>query len=88
MLCPNCKAENQEDSIFCKNCGNRIEEIRKEDVLNSHSEAASELQQVKEEEKKCPDCSTVVEEDSMFCPACGCKLSENPYSVESGFMET
>ena len=45
MLCPNCKAENQEDSIFCKNCGNRIEEIRKEDVLNSHSEAASELQQ-------------------------------------------
>ncbi len=88
MLCPNGKAENQEDSIFCKNCGNRIEEIRKEDVLNSHSEAASELQQVKEEEKKCPDCSTVVEENSMFCPACGCKLSENPYSVESSFMET
>ena len=33
MFCPNCGAKNKEDAIFCAECGYKLEEKSKKDVL-------------------------------------------------------
>lgn len=60
--CINCKAQLEDDELFCHECGTK-QEIQEGEAL---------VEEVQEpEEKKCIHCGEIIEADSMFCPFCG-----------------
>ena len=58
MICKKCGAENDNDDIFCYQCGNKLEipNIRENTEIT---------------EKKCPKCGQMLGEDDAFCFKCG-----------------
>ena len=64
--CPKCKAQLEDDAIFCGVCGTRLEA---DDVQVEETTAP--------QEKKCIHCGETIEEDSAFCPYCGKSQDEN-----------
>ncbi len=72
-ICPACKAEIEENSKFCPECGTNIEEL-KETEEPKKVEDATKAENVKKEqlEKKfCINCGAELATDSVFCPECG-----------------
>lgn len=60
--CIKCKAQLEDDELFCHECGTRqeIEEVN------------AQVEEVQESGgKKCIHCGETIEDDSMFCPFCG-----------------
>ncbi len=56
-FCPECGAENREDSLFCKECGSQlIQNLEKKKFTNSGI---------------CPNCGLINEPESSFCRECG-----------------
>ena len=67
--CIKCKAQLEDDELFCHECGTRqeIEEVN------------SQVEEVQESGcKKCFHCGETIEDDSLFCPFCG-----KPQDVEN-----
>ena len=60
--CPKCKAQLEDDAIFCGVCGTRLEM----DETEAHVEEA-----VVSEKKYCIHCGGVLDENGSFCPYCG-----------------
>lgn len=50
------------DSLFCNKCGEKLEELFPEEVVQGNV---------------CRKCGTPYEEDAIFCASCGNKLKEN-----------
>lgn len=65
--CPNCKAQLEDDAIFCGVCGTKLEadDVQVEETTES-------------EEKFCIHCGKAIEIGSVFCPFCG-----GPQDVEN-----
>ncbi len=65
--CPNCKAQLEDDAIFCGVCGTKLEadDVQVEETTES-------------EEKFCIHCGKAIEIGSVFCPFCG-----EPQDVEN-----
>lgn len=60
--CINCKAQLEDDELFCHECGTKQEV----------EEAEAQVEDpVATEEKYCIHCGEAIEADSMFCPFCG-----------------
>ena len=72
-ICPACKAEIEEDSKFCPECGANIEDLKKAEELRKAEEArmADEAKRVQCEKKFCINCGAELATDSVFCPECG-----------------
>ncbi len=72
-ICPACKAEIEENSKFCPECGTNIEELKKSEELKKAEEArmADEAKRVQGEKKFCINCGAELATDSVFCPECG-----------------
>ena len=60
--CPKCKAQLEDDAIFCGVCGTRLEM----DETEAHVEEV-----VVSEKKYCIHCGGVLDENGSFCPYCG-----------------
>ena len=60
--CIKCKAQLEDDELFCHECGTKqeIEEVNAKDEEVQESGG-----------KKCIHCGETIEDDSMFCPFCG-----------------
>lgn len=58
MKCPNCGAENTSDSLFCEDCGAKLE--------NSEKKSTS----FEGELYKCPACGEMLNSFSTVCPSC------------------
>ena len=58
--CPNCKAQLEDDALFCGVCGTKLgaDDAQVEETAVS-------------EEKFCVHCGKAIEIDSVFCPFCG-----------------
>lgn len=65
--CPNCKAQLEDDAVFCGVCGTKLgaDEAQVEEAAVS-------------EEKYCVHCGKAIEIGSVFCPFCG-----EPQDVEN-----
>lgn len=61
VTCPACGSEVAKDSMFCNNCGAKIEK----------ASAA-----VQSNVRVCPKCGAEVCEDNLFCNVCGNKMDE------------
>lgn len=59
MYCPECGAENRDNSSYCKNCGYQFQNLTKNKDLNS---------------KICSKCGLINKSESDFCRDCGTKL--------------
>lgn len=74
-ICPNCGVQNEEDSLFCENCGFSLEKVLPE---IASTEEITEKNQLAEEEiladsqatKKIPSIKSE-EAKKVFCPNCG-----------------
>ena len=60
--CPKCKAQLEDDDIFCGVCGTKLE------IENDESQADV---QTTPEGRRCSHCGKAIEADSAFCPFCG-----------------
>lgn len=60
--CTNCKAQIEDDAIYCGECGTKQE--------TSENEAQVE-EPIASEEKFCIHCGKAIEADSAYCPFCG-----------------
>lgn len=61
MICKKCGAENDNDDIFCYQCGNKLDS----DIITENNEGS---------EKKCPKCGHILSEGDLFCDECGTKI--------------
>lgn len=64
MRCEFCGKENEEDSIFCYYCGNKLLEKKVKLSLKKPSK------------RICPSCKKEVNHSAKFCPFCGEKLTD------------
>lgn len=67
MKCSKCKAEFEDGSLFCPECGNPVE---------SKGDAVPET-------NFCPNCGSTVTAGSAFCESCGFKLGDMPETETS-----
>ncbi len=75
-ICPACKAEIEDDSKFCPECGTNIEELKETEELKKAEEVsnAEESKKVLSEKKFCINCGVKLDADAVFCPECGTKI--------------
>lgn len=69
IKCNYCEAENPEDSLFCKECGNKIEAIYENQVEENKGADQNSV-------RLCPLCHTENPIDSVFCKECGKRLDD------------
>ena len=70
MKCPNCNAENDPASLFCDQCGWRLDAN-----AAAPSPAATLAAQPTAAAATCPNCGAVVLPGEAFCDECGASLS-------------
>ena len=58
-ICPNCKAECADDTVFCQTCGTNLSSVQP---------------QGNEAPTFCPKCGNKLEAGTVFCPKCGNRL--------------
>ena len=95
--CPNCGAQNADDSRFCTECGKPIPQgsacphcgasVNDGDVFcqNCGKKLSEVPKTIEPTEKKCPHCGVSVNEDDTFCQSCGKNLDapqEEPIQYE------
>ena len=61
--CSNCGAEIDDETVFCMNCGMKVE-------------AVSSLQQTPFVPNRCPKCNAEINPNHAFCAVCGSKIGE------------
>lgn len=71
--CPKCKAEMEDDALFCGECGTKF------DIADTEPHAGEDPII---EEKYCIHCGKAMEADSLYCPHCG-----KPQEVEEAKPE-
>lgn len=72
-ICPNCGSENDKASLFCGECGQRLQE---EMVHTNMSNG-----------KCCSNCGMPLEEGARFCKKCGSKVEEQSVEIEELVQE-
>lgn len=79
IVCPDCHAENNQETKFCSSCGSALSETcpncKTSVPMESKfcPECSENLEKAKE--KTCPNCEASLAEDVKFCPECGTKAS-------------
>jgi NADH pyrophosphatase NudC (nudix superfamily) len=78
-ICPTCKHEVEQGTLFCPKCGAKIEEHDQEPVqeqtpVMGNAEQAPQAEEQKPAEKFCPSCGNKYVEGTLFCSSCGNKL--------------
>lgn len=63
-ICQICNTENPDDAIFCTECGERLENMKR---LIKPENGVKPVQDI----KKCPYCSEEVKSDAIKCKHCG-----------------
>ena len=70
-ICQNCKTEVSLDTVFCPNCGSKVDDVP---VDNTVTEAVLG--------KKCAKCGADMKPGAAFCVSCGAKVEEGATSAE------
>ncbi len=83
IKCVHCSELNPEGSMFCINCGKRIENDLNFDMVFKREENESPKSVFNDGNNVCPACGSVLEEGSMFCDECGMRITTAPSSESS-----
>ena len=76
MQCPKCGTQLQDDALFCKECGTRIETILSQETKDLPEEPSP----------VCPKCGVQLQEGALFCKECGSKVETSaPQETEKPF---
>ena len=83
--CRNCKKQYDDSSMFCIECGSKLEPVvvyasycpkcgagQSADAIFCTNCGSKLVEEIKED--KCPGCGRVAEEGTIFCPECGTKI--------------
>ena len=90
IFCPNCAAQLEPGSVFCSECGHKIEsksedekdKEEKTEESNENKEEKTEKETTKEV-KHCPHCNEVLDEDeAVFCSNCGKAINASENSSD------
>ncbi len=96
--CPYCGMQNEDDSLFCSECGKKMPHGRVcphcgSGISDDDAFCANCGKKVEEQlssdnpvpsQRRCPSCGTALDKDDVFCPSCGKKLGEiAPSSIKS-----
>ena len=76
-ICTKCNFANDDDALFCENCGQSLSERNPE----------SEDHLSDDKTKKCPVCGKSAQNNDLFCKECGIRLKEETKSSEEGAPE-
>lgn len=87
--CPYCGSQNDNDSIFCTECGNEISQGKvcpncgaslseKDSFCQNCGKRLDEHDEQSQStssssQRKCPNCGTMLDQEDVFCPNCGKK---------------
>ena len=71
-VCPNCGSENDKNSLFCGECGQRLQEPMVANAADG---------------RHCPHCGMILEEGARFCKKCGGKIEEPEVEMEEEIVE-
>lgn len=74
MQCPYCHYEVEQNSVFCKNCGEKILPSKKEEPVSSPPIV-------------CPFCQKEIDADSVYCEHCGKQIQNNNNQQEISFEQ-
>ena len=87
--CRNCKKQYDDSSMFCIECGSKLEPVvvyasycpkcgagQTADAIFCTNCGSKVVEEIKED--KCPGCGRVAEEGTIFCPECGTKIEGSP----------
>lgn len=87
MFCQNCGKEMPDDSMFCPECGTKVEQQSAQPVSQPQNIVDGET-------KRCENCGCQIPVDSKFCPECRTKQSGTgdapqmqPQARESGYQQ-
>ncbi|MBO0439654.1 zinc ribbon domain-containing protein [Candidatus Enterococcus ikei] len=72
-ICHSCQYENQEEALFCENCGEKLTTSGNDQTKVEVKSEAKEHETVKH--ATC-SCGASLEDDDQFCPACGKSVSQ------------
>lgn len=99
--CSYCGEQNEDDSLFCTECGKPIPqgtvcphcgaEVSENDVFCTNCgrklDEESTPGTTKSSQRKCHNCGTLLDKDDAFCPNCGISLSIEPVPTDSHSYE-
>lgn len=71
MLCQHCGSELSEGAKFCRRCGTKQVEIKKEQQIREKTESF----------RFCRECGSELSKEAKFCRKCGAKQTEDPLTV-------
>lgn len=98
VICPNCAAQLDPESVFCSECGYKIKAKNEDEKASDEEEKTEETKEYDKEEiteketseeiKRCPHCNDILDEDdAVFCSNCG-KAINADINSSNGIIES